>query len=288
LPANPYRQFRLIVDEVTAQQQSQLLEFTRRLQGTDETERVERFTIDRRPFRIERIELWQVQTRELAGKTRTVEYPITGFETTQDAKSARTIVTIRTGGEPLTGFTLETPGRNFSRHASVEVPEVRGVRTDWRSMASATLSRIDFRDLQEERLTIRFPETRGMEYRLVIENRDSLPLEVTGIRATGNIHQVVFLADPESAYRLVYGSEMVAAPEYDTTALLAALQQGYQPVTAALGAQTEISDAGPPGFDCRRLINHPPLLIGIVCLLVALLGWGLYSTTRRLDRMPPE
>ena len=122
----------------------------------------------------------------------------------------------------------------------------------------------------------------------MIENRDSFPLEVTGIQATGNIHQFIFIAVPESRYRLVYGSETVKTPKYDTTALLAALQKGYQPVTAALGAQTEISDAGPPGFDFRRLINHPPLLIGIVCLLVVLLGWGLYSTMRRLDRMPPE
>ncbi|HEY2251028.1 MAG TPA: hypothetical protein VGH74_08200, partial [Planctomycetaceae bacterium] len=50
------RHFRIVIDDVTAEQQSELMALTRRLRGADETERTESVTVDRRPFRIDRID----------------------------------------------------------------------------------------------------------------------------------------------------------------------------------------------------------------------------------------
>ena len=43
---------RILIDDVTKEQQSQLLELTRRLHGEKETDRSERVTIVRQPFRM--------------------------------------------------------------------------------------------------------------------------------------------------------------------------------------------------------------------------------------------
>src|SRR5437879_6372949 len=64
LPGNRQRRFRIVIRDVTADQESQLLELTRRLRGGQETERIEKTTIQRRPFRIDRIEFWYHVTEE--------------------------------------------------------------------------------------------------------------------------------------------------------------------------------------------------------------------------------
>ena len=288
LPAHSYRQFRLTVDKVTDQQQAQLLDFTRRLQGGEETERTERFTVEQRPFRIERIEFWQDLVRELRGDPRTADYPLVEWDAVHDAESKQTRVSLTTRREPLTRLTLETASRNFSRQVRLEVPEVRGIRTEWRTLAQRTLSRIDFRDLSDEQLTLEFPETRHTEMRLVIENGDSPPLNITGIQARGNVHRLAFFAEPKSTYRVIYGSDQSEAARYDTTALSAALANGYEPLVATMGDPTEDPTAGPRTWGLPRLVNDPRLLTGITVLLVMLLGWALYRATRRLDTLSDQ
>src|SRR5439155_17699554 len=137
------------------------------------------------------------------------------FAATDDAAKKRTVVTLRTRREPLTRFTLETPSRNFSRKAVVEVPVVQGVNTEWRPIAEATISKFSFRNQHREQLTITMPERREEQYRIVIRNEDNPPLNVTGVRAEGSVQRVVFLAQPGKTYRVFYGSETAEAPKYE-------------------------------------------------------------------------
>jgi len=68
--------YRILIDQVTQQQQSQLLELSRHLQGEEEISRTERQTINRQPFRINRIELWHDTMRKDVIRDLQVEYPI--------------------------------------------------------------------------------------------------------------------------------------------------------------------------------------------------------------------
>lgn len=291
-PKTARRHFRIIVDDVTATQESELLELTRRLQGTEETERVERLTVQRRPFRIDRVQFWRDEEQERTTGDAKGDYPPARFHVEQDAAARQTHVFVETRREPVTKLTIETDQRNFSRRASVQVEHIEGVQRTWQSLGEATLTRIDFQDLQREQLSIGFPETRRGRFRIVIENRDSPPLDVTGIAAEGNVQELVFLAAPGETYRVIYGHAGAEPADYDTAAVDELLRSGYAPTPAELGDQQVHADAdGPVARNWPALLNDPALLVGVITVLVILLALGLYQAARRVEETssaPPD
>lgn len=288
LPETDHRRFRILIEDPTAEQQSQIVELTRRLRGDEVAERIERSMVRRRPLRIDRIEFWQEQTRQRVQGDRKQAYPVESFEVSEISQEQQTHIDIQTQRQPLTAFTLETSSRNFHRRAVVEVPETQGVRTNWRAIGEATISRIDFRDLHREELTITFPEQRRRRYRIVIHNSDSPPLKIEGINAEGKVYRLVFLAAPESHYRIAYGSEAVESPQYDMAAVLDPLTGDYEPVTIQPGEQIPNPAARPPALGFRSVMNNRFVLGGAICLLAGLLAWGLYKAAGRVDQLPGE
>ncbi len=288
LPPSPGEErswIRITIEDVTQEQQSQLLELSRSLRGDEEISRTERLTINRQPFRIDRIELWHDEMRLDAVRDKQVEYPLTVERIEQDAATHETHVYLKSRREPLTRLTLATADRNFSRAARVEVKRDVAGKTSWQSIGSANLTHLDFRSLKRKSLSIGLPEYRETEYRLVIENRDSLPLSVTEVTARGNAYEVVFLAMPEFEYRLAYGSATLDTPNFDTAALKASLTEGFTPIAAPLGAAVELKVAPEPGESLfKRLLNNGPLLTAIIAVLVVLLAVGLYRATRNLEQ----
>jgi hypothetical protein len=183
-------------------------------------------------------------------------------------------------------LTLETSDRNFSRHAVVEAMQVRSPHGRLR-VGEATLSRIDFKTLQRADLTIEFPETRSRSYRIVIDDRDSPPLTITGVRAEGNEYELVFLATPGNAYRLEYG-RAVAAESHDTAAISELLRASFQPTPVTLGERVLVDQPAEPGDRVSKFLNNRLLIFGVIGLLVVVLGWGLFSAMKRMDQMPRE
>ncbi|MCA9230890.1 MAG: DUF3999 family protein [Planctomycetales bacterium] len=285
-PETADRRFRIVIDDVTAEQESELLVLTRRLTGAEEAEREERVTIDRRPFRIERIDFWREAERERSAGDKKIEYPVGEIRVVQEPDEQQTLVVIEPGRVPLTSLKLQTTAKNFSRRAVVEVEQKRGVQSTWSAIGEHTLSRIDFRGLKQEELEVEFAESRQETYRLVIDNRDSPPLEVSGVAARGNEYEIVFLAAPSTSYQLVYGLPEAEAPQYDTAAIRQVLGEGFRPTPAELGAQT--SRGGAAAFRWTGLLNNRPLLIGVIALLVVVLAWGLVRAAKRFEGMPSE
>jgi hypothetical protein len=287
-PETARRHFRIVVDDVTAEQQSQLVALTRKLQGADETERTEQVVVDRRPFRIDRVEFWREAESDQATGDEKTSYPVSKHRVERDRKEKQTVVSIDVERQPLTSLQLETPDRVFSRHAVVEAEKTQGVRRTWEKIGEATLSRVDFKNLKREQLSIPFPESRHSQFRLVIDDRDSPPLEVAGIKAEGNVYEIVYLAVPEQNYQLVYGSSDAEPAAYDTSALQELLHEKFQPAQAGLGAQAPWKGQGPAEIKWSKLANNPFLLGGIIALLVVVLGWGLYRAMRRMEKLPSE
>lgn len=284
-PETGRRQIRIVIDDVTVEQQSELLALTRRLQGTEEIERTEQATVDRRPFRIDRIDLWREEQHDRVTGDEKAPYPVADHRVTDDREKQRTIIEFDTRREPLTSLRLETPDRNFSRHAVVEVEKVQGVTRSWQKIGEGILSRVDFRNLKREELSISFPESRHARYRVVIDNRDSPPLTVTGIEAEGNVFEVLYLAAPERHDQLRYGAADAERPSYDTAAIQELLRNGFQPSPAELGPEGPVA-RGPTPIRWSRLLNNPLLQGGVVAVLVIVLGWGLYRAVKRMDQMP--
>jgi hypothetical protein len=287
LSKNRHRRFRILVRDVTAVQESQLMELTRRIRAGKEAEREETIAIERRPFRIDRIEFWYNSSQEERRGDVKVPYPITDFKIEQNEPAHQTVIEVQSRREPLTALSLDTSSRNFQRRVAIQAPVKKGVRTEWHDIAAGTITRIDFRELQREEMAVSFPETRSDRYRIVIANGDNPALAVTGVRAEGNVHRLLFLAAPGVAYHLAYGSETAKAPSYDTLALRESLGRGYQPVQFTLAEQvTQPGVSEPAGGRLRNLLNEPLFLGGGILFLIALLAWTLYRAGRRIDQLP--
>lgn len=278
------RYFRLQIDEVTQEQQSQLIELTHTLQGGGQSERSERTVIRRQPFRIDRIEtISEVERPRIESMVRS-EYPLLDLRVDQDASGRRTLVTVRSNGAPLTGLQLETPNTNFSRRVVVETRDATADSGAWRTLASGTLSRIALRDLQRSNVTLALPESRQRHYRLTIDNGDSPPLKVDAVTARGPVYELVFLAKPGAAYQLAYGHPTVKAARYDTAALELAIAEGLEPLTATLGEQEPAPEIAVPQVSLlSRLINDTRVLLGLIGALAVILAWALFRAARAVD-----
>jgi hypothetical protein len=287
-PETGARLFRIVIENVTVEQQSELMALTRRLRGGEESERTEQVTVDRRPFRIDHIEFWRTDEQDRTTGDEKMNYPVAGHHVEHDKQNQQTIVYVDMRRQPLTSLELETSERNFSRHAVVEVERVQGVKKTWERIGEGTLSRVDFKDLKREKLAISFPEARHGQYRIVIDDRDSPPLEIGGIKAEGDVYEIVYLAAPDRSYRLFYGSADAEPAAYDTAPLQEMLNERFRPAQAELGAQTAVQGGAATAFHWSKVVNNPLLLGGVITLLVIALGWGLFRAVKRMDKLPSE
>ncbi len=286
LPRNSFRRLKLVIQDVVDEDTSTLMELTRQFAQSDETQRTERTMVERRPLRIDRIDLWHNVPQQRIKKTVRADYPIVEFQAEENAEDKTTIVHVRTRREPLVQFTLETSSANFSRAAVVEVPSTRGVTVTWTPVGRATLSQFRFRDFQREQLSIEFAEQRQDEYRLVIANGDNAPLAITGLQAQGHVYRALLLAAPGAEYQLCYGAEKAAAPRYDTAAIDVALAEGFPPVAAALGSQTPNPGfGGSRGFGPADWLDSPLFLGSAIALMVAVLGFLVFRASRHIEPM---
>ena len=289
LPANSFRQFKIMVEDTTDENESPYRELTRTFHGNKEDQRVERTVVQRRPFRIDRIMAWKTETRQHVQRQKQVVYAAATFEVEQNAAQKQTIVRVHTHREPLTKFTLKTPTGNFSRRVVVEVPEVRGVTTQWQPVCAAVVSNFRFRSYHRDQLTVSFPERRQGEYRIVIHNEDNPPLDIQGITPEGTEYRVVFLAQESKTYRVYYGSEIAQMPKYEAAEVLPALRRDFRPIEARLGPQFKNSAfGGESGATVGKVLNNWIFLGAAIVLMVVVLAWGLFRAGRRLEQLPRE
>ena len=289
LPSNRWRQFKLVIQEVTDEKELPYKDLTRTFRGGKEEERKETTTVQRRVFRIDRIEFYWHTVRQHVKKSKTGEYPVAAFDREMDAQKKQTVLHVRMRREPLTAIAIQTPSRNFYRRATVEVPVVRGAVTEWTAIGHAALSNLHYRNICREQLTISFPEHRQEEYRIVIDNEDNPPLDVTGVKAEGNVYRAIFLAQEGITYRVFSGSETAEPPKYEAATVLATLRESFSPTTVRLGVQVDnASYGGEPGLTIRNLLNNWVFLGAVICLMVVVLAWGLFHAGKRLEELPKD
>jgi hypothetical protein len=283
------RHFRLVIDDVTAEQAAQLHKLSRRFRGGEETERTDSSVVERRPFRVDRIELFAKALAIAKTGVQTVVYPTDGFRVIRDPQHKQTLVEFSGNDQPLSAIKLLSDETNFSRAVSLEVamPEPGKDKDRWRAVGSGRLTRFSLDALNKDELTLKFPQQRGNHYRLIVENGDSPPVAFTGVQAEGPEYQLVFLATPGQTYWLEYDWPAARQANYDTAAITAALARGTSPQWVALGPPTE-NPAAPAGpFTWAGLINDTWVVVTVMVVLSVILAWGLYRASRRIDLEPP-
>ena len=196
------RKFRLVIDDVTAEQASQLLELTRRLRGPDEIERATATagSPGGPTPRSTASSCIAMTSKSRPRGFRRKDYPATGFRVSQDVPHKQTVVEFNAQRVPLTGLRLVTDDTNFSRLATLQTPPAAKKGGPWQTVAVATLSRFSFETLHRNDLSMTFSEQRQRQYRVVLENRDSPPLSISGVAVEGPVYQLVFLGAPGASH----------------------------------------------------------------------------------------
>lgn len=285
----PAGRYRIVLDDVTQEQQLRLAELTRTLADGEEREVRETTRVERRPFRIDGIEFSYTEQVEQQATPVLADRTIVGFRAVREPGGRATRITVDTRREPVTAFTIATDARNFSRQATVEQPVAAdgdGQRRRGRPLATATVTRIDVAGIRREQLTIPLPESRLGTYDILIDDGDSPPLTVTGVTARGPAREVVFLAEPAAVYRLAYGGEL-AAPRYDTAAIRAALAARAVAANATLGPEV-IVPTPPAAAEPFRLLADGRFQIAVIAILAVILAASLFRAAKQLDsRSPP-
>ncbi|MEI6211965.1 MAG: DUF3999 family protein [bacterium] len=288
LPTNCATSFRMQIEDIVDTAASPFLEITRQVNAQEQPgSRSERFTLTRRPLRIDRISAWELRDIEEAPRAQIVSYGALAFQAETDAKEKQTILTLTSRREPLTQLMLDTSSRNFSRRAELQIPRGDGLRTEWQTIAQTTLSTIAFQSFSEQHLTFDFGVQRQRQYRIVIHNGDNPPLTVTGVQSCGISQRLVFLNNGAKPLRLVYGREDVRPPEYDTVSVMAAIRNGSQLIPARLGPLEGASGAA-RGFSWKRVLNSPVFFGVAVIIAVLALGAMLYAAVKRAGNMDSQ
>ena len=239
-------------------------------------------------MRIDQLKFWGSVSQKMPARDKRTSYPVTKFRVEEDAKQKSTMIYVNTRKEPLTELAIETSSRNFSRAAAVEVPVMRDGKQLWSEIGRSQISMIDFGGYHSESLTIGFPEQRQSEYRIVIRNADSPPLEIKAVRTSGYVYQAVFLAVVDTKYRLGYGSPEAEKPVYDAIAVLMPLREGHDPVEAKLGPEIAAADLPSPPWKWQDLLNDVRFLGPAIVVLIAVLALALVLAARRVNELPKE
>ena len=110
--------------------------------------------------------------------------------------------------------------------------------------------------------------------RVVVQNADSPPIEISGIRTYGPAYRLLWLADPAAAYRLACGSDRLPPPAYDLYPIRAALEQGVVPESWQLAPPPEMPAPETPfrlgDFLARPAVFGAALVLAAAALLVLL------------------
>jgi hypothetical protein len=126
----------------------------------------------------------------------------------------QTRLTVDLGGKGIPVSEVRFGVRDASFHRAVAVLASEDGET-WNDVFNCEI----YRDDQGgSSLSFSFPEGRGRYWRLVVYDRDDMPLR--GLRASlfATPRYVAFRARPDLHYRLIFGNPQAAAPTYDFSA----------------------------------------------------------------------
>lgn len=288
--AGQFQRFKILVAKPTVQQESALLELSRKAGSPNG----ERLNILRRPFRIESIDFFKTDQVSLKEELIREEMAPESFASFVDKKNKTTVVEFETWGGPILGVEIFPKTVNFSRKARLEYGNLNsGSKTDlpekesriiWTIASTGTISQLDFQGHKSRNTRLECPENRQIKWRIVIENGDSPPVEVESVKILGSKVQFVFLAQPGENYQLEYGDSQLNSAVFDTAAIQAMLQAKVSPFVASLG-EVRMKDPGPEQkVGWFQWLMQQKAFFGVVVLILALiLGLTLFQTAKRVN-----
>jgi hypothetical protein len=141
--------------------------------------------------------------------------PVAEHEVMEDPENRATIISIRMDREPVTAFGIDADAGGVRRAVTVQ----KKVGDEFVEMAQGALPDVVREGGSAGDVLIAFPETRSMEYRLVIDNGDGGVPGINGVQYTGPEYRLFFQAREGESYQLFWGSPEIEPPGQDVSAL---------------------------------------------------------------------
>ena len=270
VPSNAYRRFSIEISNASEERAQPLVRLVRQ-EGRDASRA---FDLLQTPFRIQAVSFLR-ETTSLAKDVPVLQdWPHSGIsvENLPDAKT--TAVTLQTDNAPLSRLVLESPDRNFQRSVELQVPAPPSSPSEWRTVASGQITRVDLPGYSREDLAFDFPETRSPRIRLLLRNADNPPVAVDGVRPYGPSYRLLWLAEPRADYLLAAGHPSLPPPQYDLFAVRTALEKGVPPVLRTLADPGPSVPPPPPPFSLSDFLSRPAVfgsLLPLAALALLLL-----------------
>jgi hypothetical protein len=281
LPSGTYTELRLEIADVTDVRESRRYQLQQEFQGATEAQRTETRTLERRPLRVDAVEVIYELRKERVTASVKQACPATDLVVSEDDDGRYTVIDFNSGRQPLVELSIQTSSHNFRRPVIVQAKRDSGFQT----LATDTVFDLSYRDFQAQDLKIEFPETRAEAYRIKIDNADNPPLEITGVELHGNAYRLVYLASPANDYRVFYKNPVSKRPKYDLTTLETILGKGFEPLAGELLPAENNPDCG---IRPCRLLSSKWLFGAAVVIMVAVLAALLVSAGKKIgdDREP--
>lgn len=277
----PYEYYKIEISNMSVSQQSPLTRIVREMRGGDLFKEVEKTSFKKKDFRIEKIVFFEKKQSILRQEKVMRLYSVKDFIAANEPEKQETIVTFDTFRTPVRELKVLTEVPNFSRSLFIEGSDEDKDKKEWRSITSATINRINIGEFQQDRSTIKLGRPyRYKHYRVTIRNFDSPALDISGLEARGETHEVLFFCDPLREYRALYGMEDGEPPAYDIGAVLKEAEAADTDIYSP-GEQETNPSYSPPGRP--SLFEGQRLLVPAIVLMVITLIWLIVRSVKRLD-----
>jgi hypothetical protein len=214
------------------------------------------------------IKIASVEASEYVKKTAREVARTPAFTKTEDAQHKETIIIADASqrGIPIMKATLAAGGENFNRAVFI----YSGNGDDkWNFLGQEYIFRYHTPRFSGEKLTVQFPETNDRYLKIVIQNKDDAPLEITGAQTFATYREVVFQTEPGSQYRVYYGNKKAKLPEYDFETYFQYLDTASA-VTAALSPQKNNEQYVAPTEPQKPVSERYPHLLSAALVLAGL------------------
>jgi len=198
--------------------------------------------------------------------------PLAGTQSVRQSGST-TVVTIDFG-EPhtnLDAIAIETTTPQFDRGVLLERSGGEGEDSAWEQISSAPIARFPGKyHALGLSPTILAGSQHIRRLRVTIENRDDRPLAALHIPPLGYQHHVVFQAEPDARYRLLWNNADAVTPVYDLANLLQ--HQGWTVgAVATLGAPASTIFVGAGSANQVPWLQQAALPLALAFLFLVLL-----------------
>jgi hypothetical protein len=282
LPGGEWAFYRVEIANLAEDRKAVFTEVIRQVRGAGAPDITETETarIRQEPFRVERMDV--VVQREQAQAERPVltRWAVPEVEVKHDVTARVTRVEFATRRQPVVALWLFPRDRNFIRRVTVSGADESGDAAVWEGLAQATVSRIETAG-QETRLRVDLGSARRFRhYRIMLDNQDNPPLEITEVQAETETWEALFFA-PGGPLRLFFGGPLEQAPQYDIGAVLAA-SPGVEPQGWTL-APAEKNPAYREPAPPKPARSGQPLLILAIVAMVGVLLVVIAKTAKQVE-----